>query len=193
MPTTTTATGNFIDALQLLVNASESFPAIQSLILVITTIIGVLMVGGSLIDMFYMSANNSANWNGQQAPTGPGVITKFLIGGVLVSSAYWMYIAGNTLVGQNVNTSAMLYGGPVTTYCDKAKYAVFFFVALVGQIAFVRGWMLVSRYMNNPRNESLSMAITFIIGGVLCYFLPDVGEILAEWFGLSMSVSVFCS
>jgi len=185
--------GNFIDALQLLINASDSFPAIQFLILTITTFIGVAFVAKALTDSFYLSANQGANWNGNQAPTGMGVISNLLIGGILSSSAYFMYISGNTFVGQNVNTSAMLYGSVATTYCDKAKYAVFFFVALVGQIAFVRGWMLINHRMNNPKSEGLGMGLTFIIGGTTCYFLSDVGEILAEWFGVTASVTVFCS
>ncbi len=191
MPTSTS--GNFVDALQLLINASASFPAIQFLILGITTFIGVAFVAIALTNSFYLAANQGANWNGSQAPTGLGVISQFLIGGILSSSAYFMYIAGNTFVGQSVNTEAMLYGGTATTYCDKAKYAVFFFVALVGQIAFVRGWMLINHRMNNPKSEGLGMGLTFIIGGTACYFLADVGEILSEWFGVTMSVSVFCS
>ena len=62
MPTSTPASsGNFIDALQLLVNASEAFPAIQILIMSITTLIGVIMVGTALMDMFYMSAGTGTN------------------------------------------------------------------------------------------------------------------------------------
>lgn len=186
-------TGNFVDALQLLINASETFPAIQNLIMAITTLIGVVLVGISLLDMFHMSAGSGSNWSGAQAPTGAGSVTKLFVGSVLVSSAYWMYISGNTFVGTNVSTTSMLYGGNQSTYCDQAKYAVFFFVAIVGQIAFVRGWIYISKFMNNSRQEGLGMGITFILGGTMCYFLPDVGELLAEWFGLSMSVNVLCS
>jgi hypothetical protein len=190
--TTTTATGNWIDALQLLINASASFPAIQVLILVLTTIIGVLLVASSLFNMYHLSAMSGVAMPGSGGPTPLGVLGKFLIGGVLVSSAYWMYIGGNTFIGTNVNTSSMLYGGTATTYCDQAQYAVFFFIALVGQVAFVRGWLYLNRYFNGPRNEGLGMGVTFIVGGVGCYFMPDLGALLADWFGLSMSISVLC-
>lgn len=186
--------GNFIDALQLLINASESFPAIQAFVMAISILIGVVMVGVSLIDMYHMAAySGGSNWSGSQAPTPAGVLSKMFIGGILATSAYWMYIGGNTLVGTNVSTSSMLYGGVQNTACDRAQYAVFFFVALVGQIAFVRGWIYVNRYMNNSRSEGLGMGVTFIVGGILCYFLADVGQLLAEWLGINMSLQVFCS
>lgn len=194
MPTGTTASsGNFIDALQLLVNASEAFPAIQMLIMSIATLIGVIMVGTSLMDMFYMSAGTGTNWSGASAPTSGGVITKFFVGGILVSSAYFLYISGNTFIGTNVSTSAMLYGTPPNTYCDQAKRAVFSLVGLVGLVAFVRGWIVISKVMNQSRSEGLGMGITFIIGGTLCYFLPDLGELLAEWFGLNLNLNPFCT
>jgi hypothetical protein len=193
MPATNTGSGNFIDALQLLVNASETFPAIQALTLSIATLIGVIMVGTSLLDMFYLSAGNGASWSGASAPTTAGVVTKFFVGAVLVSSAYFMFISANTFIGTSVNTSAMLYGAPPNTYCDKAKYAVFFLVALVGQIAFVRGWIVISKVMNQSRQDGMSTGITFILGGTACYFLPDLGEMLAEWFGVNLNLNPFCA
>jgi hypothetical protein len=187
-----TGTGNWVDALQLLINASGSFPAIQLLIMTISALIGIFFVASSLMHMYSLSAANGASWNGQQPPPPVGVVGQFLIGGVLISSAYWMYIIGNTMVGTSVNTTAMLYGGNVTTYCDQAKYAVFFFVALVGQIAFVRGWILLNAHFNNPRTEGLGTGIAFLLGGAGCYFMADLTAMAADWFGVSVSISVFC-
>lgn len=193
MPVNQNSSGNFIDALQLLINASDAFPAIQLLIMSITTLIGVNMVGTAMIDMFYLSAGAQANWAGGSMPSGAGVIVKFFIGGILTASAYFMYISGNTFIGTNVATTAMLYGAPATNYCDKAKFAIFFFVALVGQIAFVRGWLLISKVMNQSQKEGIGMGITFILGGTACYFLPDLGSLLARWFGVNLNLNPFCS
>lgn len=180
----------FIDALQLLINASDTFPAIQALFLAATTLIGVVLIGTALMNMVEMSAATS--WAGNQTPRVKGVLSQLIIGGVLCSSAVWMYIAGNTFVGQSVNTSAMLYGGNASTNCDKAEYAIFFFFALVGQIAFAKGWYTLNRYFNQSAPDGFWMGCWFIVGGVACYFLTDVGEIMAEWFGLTLSTAAFC-
>lgn len=171
------------DALQILINISGAIPLAMNLVMLFATIVGVVMVGTGLMQMYAMSAMDN-RMGAKVDPKAESIASKLIIGSILISSIYFLQISGQTIFGTAVNGGAFLYqSGGMSANQQAALEAVFSFFMLVGYIAFIRGWFILDQYMNNIISTGVGKAAVHIIFGVLLVYLDQLLQVVADWTG----------
>lgn len=171
---------NLITSLQPVID-----PAL-TLVAIVATLMGVLMVGNALIKAYAMSSDSGA-WRGQGDATIGGVVWSLVIGGILVSSMSAVQMFGNTIFAGDVNGGALLYQSAGMTATQKtAMTAIMALFTLAGYIAFVRGWVILNKHFNGVIKDGVGMGLTHIIGGTILIYLNVFLEVLQNTTGLQV-------
>lgn len=131
-----------VDAAQMLVNFSQSFPAIQTLIVGSAYLLGIAFMFRALYNMkVYGEAR--AMMSTQSSLKEP--VAYFVTGAVFIYLPTALDIFMNTTFGTaNILSYQQMPGQNKFEY-GKGFLAVLRLVQLVGLIAFVRGWLLVAK------------------------------------------------
>lgn len=174
------------DLLTILINFSSLVDPILTLLVVISTIVGVLMVGQALMNAYVLSMDNGAQWG--STATIPGIISGLIIGGILVTPILMVQIFGNTLFMVSVNGSGMLYQGVGMTDTQKqAVAALFGLFSVAGFIAFIRGWVVLNKHFNGVIKDGVGMGITFIVGGTGLIYLDVIVDLIQSKTGFDFT------
>jgi hypothetical protein len=133
---------------------------------------------------------------GPRGPAGVGTIMTFITSGVLFA---WGDVAGtftnsvfNPDISGQASTKAMV--DPTGTYLgagfdptsiNAVIEAVMVFVALVGMIAFIRGWLVLRAFADGQQGATLAQGLTFLVGGTIAINLGDLVNALQVTLGVS--------
>jgi len=189
-PTSGTSSG-VPDLLQMLINISGAYAGIFLLIQAVFALIGVILFGQALWDLYALKNDNVPRRAGKSI-TGSGVIWRLITASVLTSLIYFIDISQNTL-GTTATTGGLLdYQSAGLSPVQQASLtAIVGAFQLFGYFAFGKGWLLLDKHFNGG-NGGVSAPITFMVAGVLLvyidYWLPRIGQ----WVGVDfMSVLIF--
>jgi hypothetical protein len=143
--------------------------------------------------------------DGPRGPAGIGTIMTFITSGVLFA---WGDVAGtftNTIFdpttgGQSV-TAACVDPGQLLGLGDCSNIgtdayklsnvisAVLVFVAIVGMVAFVRGWLVLRAFADGQQGATLAQGLTFLIGGSLAINLGGLVNALEQTLGITNGIT----
>lgn len=151
-----------------------------TLVAIVATIMGVLMVGGAMVKAYTISL-------GRGDATISGVIWSMIIGGVLASSMSMVRIFGNTLFDGDVSGGALLYQAAGMTQAQQsAMTAIMALFTLTGYIAFVRGWVILNKHFNGVIKDGVGLGLTHIIGGTILVYLDVFLSMLQNTTGINV-------
>lgn len=169
------------DILEILINLSQAFSGVFTLIKIVFALIGLILFGLALIDIYVMSNQHSQSANA--AKTVAGVVYRILVSVVLTSMFYFVDLTQNTLAIPS-SSGALAYQGAGPSALQKAAIeAIIGCFMIAGYLAFGKGWLLLDKHFNGGR-EGLSAPIWHIIGGVALVYI-DV------WVPLFMGIAGF--
>lgn len=136
---------------------------------------------------------------GPRGPAGIGTIMTFVTSGVLFA---WGDVAGsftNSLFdpantggegGQAFTKSSidpndvMKFTAATKTQLNQVIQALLLFVALVGMIAFIRGWLVLRAFADGQQGVTLAQGLTFLVGGALAINLGHLVNALQATVGV---------
>lgn len=174
------------DMLQMFVNIAYAFPAIFGLVQAIFALIGLVMFGQALFDIYALN-NEHVQKRANKSLSTSGIITKMIVAVVLTSLIWFIDVTENTLMGADASSGLLMYQSAGMTEAQKmALSAIMGAFALVGYIAFGRGWMLLDKHFNGS-NTGVGASIWHIIGGTILVYmdvwLPKIGQ----WTGFDLT------
>lgn len=180
------------DLLNGLINFASILDPLLMLMVAGCTVMGVIKVAGALIAL-YRLAENDGKWLGKDEGGIGGVVSSMLIGGVLVAPIFFVQVFGNTLFNVSVNGSGMLYQAAGMTESQRqAVRAILGLFAIAGFFAFIRGWLVIDRYMNNVTREGMGEGIVTIVFGVAMVYMDVILDAFGELTGFNfMQVLLF--
>lgn len=128
---------------------------------------------------------------GPRGPAGMGTIMTFIAAGALMSSGEMLgALTGSMFGGATSYTYANLSATVISDATDRERIEVVIeglmtFIAIVGYIAFIRGWFVLKAFADGSQNSSLAQGLTFLIGGAVAINLGNLINALATTLGLS--------
>lgn len=128
---------------------------------------------------------------GPRGPAGFGTIMTFIVSGALFSFGPSMAVFSTSLFGDaTVKTYANISTKVISDASDSARVsavveAVMAFVAIVGFIAFIRGWFVLRNFADGQQGATLAQGLTFLFGGALAINLGELVNVLQTTVGVS--------
>lgn len=180
-----------------LVRLTQVLPFGIELILALMALGGIILVGSGLYGVYsqisdrgrgQMYGRNSTPWTG---------LGQILLGGALTVPLVIMWdVAGTFVVGGNATYNILSYLPPDTSqpWCEKITSGLVLFFMILGLIAV--GWSAVimnERMLVGYQQGSTIKAITFFVGGLACFFILDVANIIANTIGLEVGFDQVCA
>lgn len=171
-----------------LTNLSHSFDMLVQLVVAISYVTGLsLVVRGLMMYKIFATQTLSSAHKGEFA----GPLVHIIVGAVLIYFPSTLNTTLNTLfvgVDQNsLSTASQMIG--YQSLANDAQWTqiadvVVKYVKLVGLIAFVRGWIILSKLGHaGGQPGSMGKGLIHIIGGILLINIVDTFRILAVTFG----------
>lgn len=176
-------TVNPMDALQILRNISKDFPAILDMVFVVSTAIGLYLVGSACYSAFLItnSANNSA-WTGRSQPTHKEVLSSLITGVILSAPIFFQVAIGRAFFGTDVLTDSAFVIQTNGMGAD-AKFVyecIMNLASVAGAIYVLIGWLHINAYHHGKRQEWFDGFVS-IIGGSILYVLPNFLDVIMKW------------
>lgn len=175
-----------VDFFTALENLSKTFSSISFLVVTIAQIIGVVLVfrGIAMYKIFATQSLSSAQ-RGELA----GPFVHIIVGAILIYVGGSIDISVETIFGSATSSAGDLkaYLPPGTDEKWQALLAVLVkYFKLVGLLAFVKGWIILSK-MGHAGSQpgSMGKGLTHIIGGILLMNLVDTMRLLACTLGFT--------
>lgn len=129
-------------------------------------------------------------------PSKGSIPVRLFLAGALVVSPLLLWRAANTFVLGGDKTADMfsyIGGGENTPYCDLFHQSLAYFFMFVGSIAIATAAIQVNGIATGHSNRSVFGPIVFFIGGVLCFFIDDVGQIIGNTIGMEITLDNICA
>lgn len=171
-----------------LTNLSNSFDMLVHLVVAISYVTGVsLVVRGIMMYKVFATQTMASAHKGEFA----GPLVFIIVGSVLIYFPSTLNTTLNTLfvgVDQNsLSTASQMIGYQSISNNEqwtRIADVVIKYVKLVGLIAFVRGWVILSK-MGHAGSQpgSVAKGIIHVVGGILLVNIVDTFNILAKTLG----------
>ena len=170
------------DLLQMFVNVSDAFPAFFTLMQVLFALIGLLLLGQALFDVYSLNNEHVARRAGRSI-SASGVGWRFVTSIVLTGIVWWVDVTENTLMGRDASSGAMLYQTVgMSEFQQAALMSIMMTFELVGYIAFGRGWLLLDKHFNGG-NNGVASPIWHMLGGTVLVYLDVWLPAFGRWTG----------
>jgi len=190
MPTSS----GFPDLMDILVNVGGIVPPIIMMLQGIVALIGLYLVGTSLIEIWGVTHDNAMKYvaGRQRFSVGSALLSMF-VGSILLamSTLELVGILSRTLTGDFANSrmtaDVLSYTGG-SGLAEKAKAATLALLGImqvVGFVAMVKGWLTINRYYNQQGQAGLGNALGWIIGGVLAWNFKWFSDLLNNTIGFN--------
>lgn len=177
------------DMLQMLINLSQGFDAVFQLILVIFSLVGLLLFGFALIDLYRSGSGTPGSSGKVKSPS--SIIWRLIVAVALTSLVFLVNITQYSLAGAPASSGLLVYSGGGATELQKAALmAIFGAFRLAGYVSFGRGWVLLDKHFNGG-NEGVSSPIIHILAGTALVYLYEWLTILSGWVGFDVSTILF--
>lgn len=167
------------DMLTMLINMSGSFPTLLVTITFVSVLIGVLIVGQTLLQVYHDSMHDGGGLTVGQAAA------RCVIGTCLTMPLFVMVVIRNSILPGGVTASGAFEYSSVGTTAEQQiiVQAFYLFFAVVGYIAFVRGWLLADKHVRGVVQDAAWSAFWHIFGGVCLIYLDVFMKFMTDWTG----------
>lgn len=169
-------------------NLTSSFDSLVMLVVAVSYVTGLSLVVRGV--MMYRQFANQTMASAQRGEIA-GPMVFIVVGAILIYFPSTLDTSLATLFG-NVNSNNLKMASSMIGYQSLAQGAewqriadvVVKYVQLVGLIAFVRGWIILSKMGHSGSQPgSVGKGITHIVGGVLLINVIDTFNVFATTFG----------
>ena len=166
-----------MDAIQMLIRFSNSYPAIWGMLTGVCYIIGFCL---SLKAVYSLKIYGDMRTMTSTQTSIMGPLTMFIVAAVLIFIPSAFHVLNYTVFGYN---SPLSYTQAQTTINPVVIKALVGIVQIVGLIAFIRGWLILSAHAQHPGGQAtLGKALTHIIGGLLAVNILGVVDVIWNTF-----------
>ena len=120
---------------------------------------------------------------------------RLILAGAMVVSPLILWRAANTFVLGGDETYDMFSytaGNQNTPYCQLFHQSLSFFFMFIGSVAIATAAIQANSLANGRSNNSWFGPAVFFIGGILCFFIDDVGMIIGNTIGMEISLDNIC-
>ncbi len=168
-----------------LTNLSRAFTSIEQLVVAITYIIGLaLIVRGIMMYRIFANQTFGSAQRGEIA----GPMVHIVIGALLLYIPSTLTASLGTVFGTSeIGQAQNLIGYQTLSSSEKWQKltnVVIDYMILVGLIAFVRGWVILSKMGHSGSQPgSVGKGLVHVIGGILLINIVDTVNILGCTFG----------
>ncbi len=175
--TTTTAT----DALQMLINLSNSYPAITELIYATSYLMGLLFMIRAVYGLKVYGEQRSM-MSTQTTLRGP--ITLIVVASILLWLPSGLHMMIMTAFGHEYVLQYQV--SPSNPLGQAGMYALIYLIQIVGLVSFIRGWVYLAQGSSGGQGQhTTGKALTHIIGGLLAINIVEFMNILWNSFGFT--------
>ncbi len=168
-----------------IINLSRAFDSIEQLIVAITYIIGLtLIVRGIMMYRIFANQTFGSAQRGEIA----GPMVHLVVGALLLYIPSTLTTSLTTVFGSSDISAAQNLIGYATLSStekwQKLTNVVIQYMLLIGLIAFVRGWVILSKMGHSGSQPgSVGKGLVHVIGGILLINIVDTVNILGCTFG----------
>lgn len=180
-----------------LVNLSRSFPYYIEFILALLAVGGLLTVfSGMVMGYNHVSAGGRGQTYGEGTPTPWKALGLIVLGGAMSVPLIIMWDVAGTFVfggGESYNILSYLPAPDTSPWCDRVKWAVILFWMCIGITAI--GWSFVlvrDRIIHGRQGVAWQAGVAFL-GGIACFFIVSVGQVISNTVGLDISLDNVCT
>ena len=166
-------------------NLNETFGSLQKLVIVLSYIIGIALIArGIMMYKVFATQTMSSAQKGEFA----GPLVHIIVGAFLIYFPSTFKTSMMTMFGkEEANVAQNLIGYTRISSTEKWKQISELLVKyfkLIGLIAFLRGWIMLSKMGHQGAQPGqIAKGITHIIGGILLVNIVDTINMLMELFG----------
>jgi len=183
----------------LLISSSDALAVLIKLIFTLMAVTGLVFVTFGLHGAYKIVEEGSPNsrMGGGNSSTPGNVIGKFMLGGLMVVPSVTLWTAADTFIvgGAQTRTDLLSYLGGTygATYCDQFASAIQLVFMVVGCIALFMSAMVTNDAVSGSRQSgAYRSALVYFFGGLLCFFINDLADILGNTFGFTMGLHNVC-
>jgi intracellular multiplication protein IcmC len=173
-----------LDALNMMINLSKSYPALWEMVTGLCYVMGMILV---LRAVYYLKVYGELRTMTATSSSLKIPITYFVAGCVFL----FIPTAFQTLQMTTFGTTSVLRYDQVNTSINPIVLkAVGGFVELLGLVSFVRGWMMLVAQAQGSGGQhgSFGKALTHIIGGFLLLNIYGLVTLIWNTFGLTFTL-----
>jgi intracellular multiplication protein IcmC len=173
-----------IDIGQMLTNLQAAFGSLQSLIVSFSYVFGVFLLVKALLKSRELANHNPAS---PQQGSFKDPIMLALVGGMLVYLPSSVNMGLNTIFASTeLGTASSLLS--YTPSMDSQTWSqiqdvLVEYLKLLGFIAFIRGWIILSKAGEGGQQDTMSKGVIHVVAGILLINIVDSIQILASTFG----------
>lgn len=176
----TVSSGTSVDALQMLINISNSYPQITKLIYAVSYLLGLAFMVRAI---YWLKEYGEQRTMMSSQTSLKGPITLFIIASVLL----WLPSGLHTFIMTAFGHENVLgYTGSIGGLGTVGTYALIYLVQIIGLISFIRGWVYLAQGAKGGQGQhTTGKALTHIIGGLLAINVVEFTNILWTTFGFT--------
>ena len=181
---------NFYDAL---IRISSVFPLIANLVFVAIAAFGVFVGYKGLANLYALFTGEAKFSN--HAASFEGAFAKLFLSGAFIVTPVIFWRFANTFVlggSETYNLFVIGSGSQQGSYCKQIHSAISYVFMGFGAIAWGFAALILYDQTNNQRIRTGS-PWTFLVGGVLCFFVNDASIIVSNTLGMQMTFENICS
>lgn len=169
-----------------LTNLSYAFTSLRTLLVAFSYVVGAGMVAKGL--MMYRQLANQTMSSAQRGELA-GPMVWIVIGCILVYFPATLQSTLTTVFGSGeMSAASELIGYGTVSGVERWREiseVIVMYVRLVGYIAFIRGWIILSKMGHSGTQPgSIGKGVIHIIGGILLVNVIDTVNLLSRTFGL---------
>lgn len=169
----------FVDVTQILESIKREVPVLVRFIVALSYTMGVILFTAAIIKL-KAYGNNTVMSSTHANLTVPFVYVIMAM--AMVYFPTMIDVSSATLLG--ITTESLIaYPGSQGFPLTNLFASVVAIVKLVGYVAFLRGWVILSKLGSNGQHGTLSKGITHIVGGVLAVNILATWEVVRQTLG----------
>jgi intracellular multiplication protein IcmC len=158
------SSGVTIDAIKMLENLSNSYPALMKLITAFCYILGFLLI---LRGVFYLKMYGELRTMMSTQTSAKIPLILIFVGSLFVFLPSTYNIVSISFFG---SSSVLSYDQVTSTMNPLLLKAIVGLVQIIGLISFIKGWMILVAHAQQPGGQAtVGKALTHIIGGLCAY------------------------
>jgi len=151
---------------------------------VILHLLGILAIGQGMLRLLRHGTDHL------RGPSATGTALTFVLAAVLLALPSFLGGASETLLGTNTVTGRVLTWGSADSSgahtFQALLEALFAIVAMLGLIAFVRGWFVLRAAADGAPHQTMGSACWHIVGGICAWHMPTVIAAVQQTAGLTV-------
>lgn len=180
-----------------LIRLTQVLPYGIEFVLALMALGGIILVGTGMVSIYNNVSDRGRGQTYGRNFTPWSGMGQVLLGGALAVPLVIMWdVAGTFVVGGSGTYNILSYLPPDESkpWCEVITSGVVLFFMLLGLIAV--GWsayIMNERMVSGQQNGSVMKATTFFLGGLACFFILDVADIISNTIGLEIGFEQVCA